>query len=145
MPKRDPAPAPKSKLGQKTLEEYYARAPSASGVTKARAARAKREIRVPVYDTTTTGILLKYHDDGYLVYEKETDAVEECAVCLEGEDDGGEERGGLALECGHVYHRDCLLAWLSKPPKGPENRGCPICRAKVVKTFCACGCTSELH
>lgn len=41
-----------------------------------------------------------------------------CAICI---DDVSEAPG---LECGHLFHKDCLAEWFKK------SRTCPVCRHK---------------
>lgn len=49
-----------------------------------------------------------------------------CAVCLEGFEAEEEERGhAQALGCGHIYHKRCIVEWIT------ENDSCPLCRFKV--------------
>lgn len=48
-----------------------------------------------------------------------------CAVCMEGFPSGG--GGGKQVACGHVFHENCLLQWLS------IRDSCPVCRAIVSK------------
>ena len=47
----------------------------------------------------------------------------ECAVCME---DMLLDHGRLALDCGHLFHRHCVLKWLEKESK------CPLCNHRVV-------------
>ncbi|KAG6471564.1 E3 ubiquitin-protein ligase ATL31-like [Zingiber officinale] len=50
----------------------------------------------------------------------------ECAVCLsEFEDD--EELVRLRPGCGHVFHADCITAWLA------SHVSCPVCRANLAE------------
>ncbi|KAJ2785543.1 hypothetical protein H4R18_000488 [Coemansia javaensis] len=68
-----------------------------------------------------------------------------CAICQDSlllRDDGPALRGSrnastewelqpVALDCGHVYHQMCILAWLSRSG-GNQGRTCPSCR-RIVK------------
>lgn len=52
---------------------------------------------------------------------------EECQVCMDSyldcfNEESPSPRDPIQLECGHIFHRECILEWL----KG-DNR-CPICR-----------------
>jgi len=42
-------------------------------------------------------------------------SIAQCPICLEDNSD-------VAIPCGHLFHRSCLLCWLA------ENRTCPVCR-----------------
>ena len=46
----------------------------------------------------------------------------ECSICME---EILLDHGRLALECGHLFHQGCLMAWLA------GHNTCPICRAEV--------------
>jgi E3 ubiquitin-protein ligase synoviolin len=43
-----------------------------------------------------------------------------CAVCRE------EMRHAKRLQCGHAFHKQCLLAWVQ------QNNSCPLCRQAIV-------------
>jgi len=45
-----------------------------------------------------------------------------CSICLEDLD-----RGMSIDQCGHVFHSECLDAWLS------EHKSCPMCRVNIVQ------------
>ncbi|KAL0315694.1 UNVERIFIED_CONTAM: E3 ubiquitin-protein ligase RDUF1 [Sesamum radiatum] len=45
----------------------------------------------------------------------------QCSVCMEGF--GG---AGKQVQCGHVFHENCISRWLSL------HNSCPLCRSKVV-------------
>ncbi|KAG6750536.1 hypothetical protein POTOM_045032 [Populus tomentosa] len=61
----------------------------------------------------------------------------ECAVCLnEFEDD---ETLRLIPNCDHVFHPDCIDAWLE------SHTTCPVCRADLTKTADPVSQLSELH
>ncbi|XP_063231865.1 E3 ubiquitin-protein ligase RNF103-like isoform X2 [Bacillus rossius redtenbacheri] len=49
----------------------------------------------------------------------------ECAVCLEQYARGAWLCG---LPCGHSYHQDCIMAWLTR-----DNHNCPVCRWPAYK------------
>lgn len=48
--------------------------------------------------------------------------MEECPICLEKMDD---ENLRVKLNCGHVYHLQCLKKWVSC------SKSCPVCRAEI--------------
>ena len=51
--------------------------------------------------------------------------IESCSICLEKIDaEYGE------LECGHIYHIDCIKTWLMR-----HSLSCPYCRIKVDTGF----------
>ncbi|XP_047320710.1 E3 ubiquitin-protein ligase RNF181-like [Impatiens glandulifera] len=45
-----------------------------------------------------------------------------CSVCMDGFD---EEGSGKITRCGHMYHGNCIIEWLS------QKDSCPICRCKI--------------
>jgi hypothetical protein len=56
------------------------------------------------------------------------DDDEDCPICSE--DWAQESREVVAIHCGHNFHRDCLLEWLSTYPSCNKNANkCPICRS----------------
>ncbi|MED6177743.1 hypothetical protein PIB30_100943 [Stylosanthes scabra] len=58
----------------------------------------------------------------------EADDVKEedvCSVCMEGFEGGGNKR----VPCGHVYHSECIILWLSR-----SNSSCPLCRRHIFLT-----------
>ncbi|KAF4756281.1 26S protease regulatory subunit 8, partial [Perkinsus olseni] len=58
----------------------------------------------------------------------ESSADFECAICLEGHANISDEfpKAWVArLRCGHMYHHDCIAAWLKK------DGSCPLCRHSV--------------
>ena len=58
------------------------------------------------------------------VYQLEAD--HQCSICLEDEECG---RWVPRLECGHIFHDDCLLKWV----KGTSvmSNSCPVCRRLI--------------
>ena len=60
------------------------------------------------------------HDDDHC---HGTLPCEECSICLEVVD--GDDV--LKTNCGHVFHRDCIIEALM------HNKNCPNCRAEVYK------------
>ena len=63
-----------------------------------------------------------------------------CLVCREDLEsgDGGassESDTSMKLPCGHVFHRDCLIRWLSPAPKGGHGNACPICRMELFGKY----------
>ncbi|XP_062088798.1 E3 ubiquitin-protein ligase RING1-like [Humulus lupulus] len=47
-----------------------------------------------------------------------------CMVCMESFHYSG-GRSGVRISCGHVYHADCIAAWLS------VCDSCPLCRCRI--------------
>ena len=47
-----------------------------------------------------------------------------CAICIEDLVIGEE---AALLECGHMFHKDCVLPWIAK------NHNCPVCRFELYK------------
>lgn len=57
-------------------------------------------------------------------------AGHECTICLESFVEGTIWR---ALPCSHVFHRDCILEWLS------HGRRCPLCRLDLHEAYLGTG------
>ena len=57
------------------------------------------------------------NNKNYENYDKEEEA--QCCICLESL---LEKRENQMLECGHVFHKQCIGGWVE------EGKGCPICR-----------------
>lgn len=77
----------------------------------------------------TSEQVLKVGDLCYHLQEEEGVDVNKlnldpCSVCLE---EMTSDQLICKLECGHFYHKDCILAWLNKTQKN----NCPICRKNV--------------
>ncbi|KNA05680.1 hypothetical protein SOVF_188000 [Spinacia oleracea] len=60
--------------------------------------------------------------DTFPVVVTSKDAV--CSVCTE--EFEPPRNSGRQIPCGHVYHADCISAWLS------VHDSCPLCRVAVV-------------
>ncbi|CAM0880780.1 unnamed protein product [Alopecurus aequalis] len=58
------------------------------------------------------------------VYRKGTDAAVDCVFCLSRIDEGEEVR---ELRCRHIFHRECLDAWLLR-----ARATCPLCRDRLL-------------
>jgi len=72
------------------------------------------------------------------VQPQSADSTENCSICI---DEYGEDSSKLTeLQCGHVFHRDCISQWLRnngscpncRKNQQPEYDGCIICRAFSV-------------
>ncbi|KAL3322920.1 hypothetical protein AABB24_040156 [Solanum stoloniferum] len=50
-----------------------------------------------------------------------------CIVCMEGFQTSVDDHG-KKMPCGHVFHANCLIKWLS------ISHSCPLCRYKVSTT-----------
>jgi len=59
-------------------------------------------------------------DDGFTVEHKEGHAKHLCAICLD-----EDVTVCHPLECGHMFHIDCIDRWLHR------QNTCPICRFKI--------------
>lgn len=58
-------------------------------------------------------------------YEKYSKCIKksmsgECSICMES------KGGKIRLDCGHMFHKKCLLEWLK------INKSCPICRSVIL-------------
>ena len=50
----------------------------------------------------------------------------ECCICLDGYEAGETVCWSKEDDCDHIFHEDCIMAWLN------DNDDCPLCRAKLV-------------
>lgn len=50
--------------------------------------------------------------------------LEQCTICLE---NMGTEEVVTTLPCDHIFHKNCIVLWLS------NNNTCPLCRSKLPK------------
>lgn len=58
---------------------------------------------------------------GGVAHIRECEEIDaECSVCFE------PIRYGMALQCHHCFHRNCLLPWIS------EHNTCPYCRSLIT-------------
>ena len=53
-------------------------------------------------------------------------STHECCICLDGYEAGESVCWSKEDECDHIFHEDCIMAWLK------DNDDCPLCRAKLV-------------
>ena len=59
----------------------------------------------------------------------------ECSICLEPinlEKFKLKKNDLVFLECGHVYHKDCLQSWVKSQIKNIDKPKCPMCRTMIV-------------
>jgi len=61
---------------------------------------------------------------GILDILKRIDAEPECTICM---DDLSKGDAMGQLECGHAFHKQCIVDWLR------ENTSCPMCRETMTK------------
>jgi hypothetical protein len=54
--------------------------------------------------------------------EEELEFFKTCAICLTPYQDGEEVCWSHNMHCNHVFHRECILAWLIR------KDDCPLCR-----------------
>ncbi|CAM8965023.1 hypothetical protein QQ045_003734 [Rhodiola kirilowii] len=59
----------------------------------------------------------------YCKHDRDADSDPECVICLEVFGDGARYR--ILPGCGHVFHLNCIDAWLVKAAV------CPVCRASI--------------
>jgi hypothetical protein len=52
----------------------------------------------------------------------EDDFINECSICLEYY---SKKEKKVILECGHEFHKGCILEWLDK------EKTCPLCRNNI--------------
>mmetsp|Transcript_12022 Transcript_12022/g.20049 ORF Transcript_12022/g.20049 Transcript_12022/m.20049 type:complete len:218 (-) Transcript_12022:96-749(-) len=51
----------------------------------------------------------------------------ECCICLDGYEAGETVCWSKEDDCDHIFHEDCIMAWLN------DNDDCPLCRAKLIQ------------
>ena len=56
----------------------------------------------------------------------EGEGSHECCICLDGYEAGETVCWSKEDECDHIFHKDCIIAWLG------DNDDCPLCRAKLI-------------
>ena len=59
----------------------------------------------------------------------------DCSICLEPinlEKFKLKKNDLVFLECGHVYHKDCLQSWVKSQIKNIDKPNCPMCRTMIV-------------
>ena len=74
--------------------------------------------------------------EGSLSIDSTDDDINTCVVCLEPFRVGDvvawsrtQPQDPEAMICNHVFHRDCIVSWLSQP----MHDDCPSCRAQIVR------------
>ena len=67
------------------------------------------------------------------IKESDIDAKGDCPICMESFEAGenGDKKPVVDLKCGseenpHVFHQECLAAWIDI-----GNTNCPLCRASI--------------
>ena len=70
-------------------------------------------------DKRVQNSLKKFHNN----YNAANEGNEMCAVCLSNIN----ENEGYKLECGHIFHTDCIVKWFRN-----SNGNCPCCC--IIKT-----------
>ena len=62
----------------------------------------------------------------------------DCSICLEPinlEKFKLKKNDLVFLECGHVYHKDCLQSWVKSQIKNIDKPNCPMCRTMIVNCY----------
>ena len=59
-------------------------------------------------------------------YNNTLSTFNECSICIEHFVD---KEDIIKLECGHIFHKDCILEWFNK--KKYTNLECPNCNFKI--------------
>ena len=62
----------------------------------------------------------------------------DCSICIEPihlEKFKLKKNDLVFLECGHVYHKDCLQSWVKSQIKNIDKPNCPMCR-KMIVDYC---------
>ena len=73
----------------------------------------------------------------YITNHSKIDKKEQldCSICLEPinlEKFKLKKNDLVFLECGHVYHKDCLQSWVKSQIKNIDKPNCPMCRTMIV-------------
>ena len=59
-------------------------------------------------------------------YNSTLSTFNECSICIE---HFADKEDVIKLECGHIFHKDCILEWFNK--KKYTNLECPNCNFKI--------------
>ena len=87
-----------------------------------------RVFSAPIKKTVTTVTSYTIHLD-LITDEKYGEKSANCAICIDDFCEGDIVVGSIDhIECSHIFHFDCILAWLSKYTGDSDNYYCPVCR-----------------
>lgn len=70
-------------------------------------------------------VCLADENGGNAADENDSSAAPCCAICIDEFEDGERVR---VLPCGHKFHEDCLIPWLTE-----RHASCPLCKMDVLK------------
>ena len=62
----------------------------------------------------------------------------DCSICLDPiqlEKFKLKKNDLVFLECGHVYHKDCIQSWVKSQIKNIDKPNCPMCRTMIVDYY----------
>ena len=56
---------------------------------------------------------------------EDNDELETCAVCLSNITGENKDDKACTVDCGHIFHIECISRWIKK------SKECPLCRKEV--------------
>lgn len=62
----------------------------------------------------------------YYIKQNDVDNELSCSICLSNYQK--KEANVVKLNCGHVFHKDCIIPWFDK---NPDSLTCPVCRRNI--------------
>jgi hypothetical protein len=54
--------------------------------------------------------------------------MDTCCICLNSDD--GYDGDIVELNCGHIYHLECIEKWMDN-----NNNTCPLCKSNITSTI----------
>lgn len=78
---------------------------------------------------TESGIIVLPSDpwDDYAITANDLNETKDCPICY---CDFEEGENVAKLNCGHIFHKNCIILWFDKKISAPE---CPICRRNMYE------------
>ena len=66
----------------------------------------------------------------YVIYNTNFFKKKSCAICLEDITIEPYNKTNVKLNCGHVFHIECMRLWTIS--KNPNSLKCPMCRGEII-------------